>query len=147
MTLLFKSVVITKHLPAKEKDVLSPAAGFKRPHLILIRSYCEKTEKVKRLDLNKKQDEGALDNYLEVPLLWQIIKITIEDVSSYANKAQKRVLLFIVQYPELLQYSIFSRSKILMASNDGTEDLDRSQEPQGWTYVLTHFEPDRVGCF
>ncbi len=108
MTLLFKSAKIKKHCKAKKKKG-RPIAGKRFNIINYIKILSEKDRKGQAVGLNKKQDEGALDNYLEVPLLANHNKNnTVEDVSSYANKTQREFLLLLFNITQtLLQVQYF----------------------------------------
>ncbi len=72
-----------KHLPKQKekKDVYRRQTDLNVPHQVLIRFYQKRPGQA--VGLNKKQDEGALDNYLEVAFTLNHNKNNdLEDVSS-----------------------------------------------------------------
>ncbi len=95
--------------------------------------------------LNKKQDEGALDNLSE-PSLAIIIKIQRLKTLLPRKTIKREFYSYcsITSWNHPRQY--FPKLKILMARTRSarTEDLDRSQEPQGWTYASPLGTGDRV---
>ncbi len=98
---------------------------------------------------NKKQDEGALDNYLRC-LYFQANHNKNNDWKTFSlrKQAQKRVLLLIVQYPGTNSSTVFSQVGKPVGLNVIGED-GRPRSPTRATRLLTlcpHtlLEPDRV---
>ncbi len=128
----------------RKRDVL--IAGSYETSSFLLDSHQKKTGAVKRLDLNKKQDEASLDNYLRCLLLWQIIlKITIGRRFFLRNKAQREFYSYCsISWNYPVQY--FLQSWWLERDRRKREDLDVHKSQVDLCPTLWNWWPCK-GCF
>ncbi len=120
LTLLLKVLKLRKYFLIKQKkrDVLSPASWFlKSPSNLW---FYQKRPKRSSGWPNKKQDEGARDNYLRCLYFGKNHNKNNDWRRFFPRKQSFKRELPIVQYPGITQ-RVFPKLKILMAQHDGED--------------------------